>query len=81
VKPRGRRFRRTWPRRRRNWVTTKGTCPTRKARFAAEVDTRIALADAASSVSSRREETRHYRCTECGGWHLTSWPQWTADQP
>lgn len=72
--------RRSWPRPQRprsKRVATRGTCPTGKSRFATEADARRALTAAEADPASRREETRHYSCDQCAGWHLTSWPQWT----
>jgi len=49
---------------------------TGKARWADELDAKIALASVHARDSSRRitAEQRSYRCQFCKGWHLTSKP-------
>ena len=32
--------------------------------------------DELDGISSRRNETRSYRCPDCGGWHITSIANW-----
>ena len=53
-------------------MRTVGVCATGKRRFASEVAARLALAETRNSRSGRRDETRHYSCAVCRGWHLTS---------
>lgn len=45
-----------------------------KIRYRNRLDAKIALASTHASRGSKREETRIYRCPECRGFHLTSWP-------
>lgn len=45
-------------------------CP--KARYPTRVVALLALSKIQGKKDSRREETRAYKCPDCGGWHLSS---------
>ncbi|MDR3084300.1 MAG: hypothetical protein LBV60_25870 [Streptomyces sp.] len=53
---------------------TSSTCQTGKQRFRDRLAAQLALVRIGNSNSSRRRETRAYRCPHCRGWHLTSRP-------
>lgn len=48
------------------------TCPSGKRRYRDRIGAQLALAVIRHRRTSRRRETRAYRCATCHGWHLTS---------
>ncbi|MEU8760678.1 hypothetical protein [Streptomyces sp. NPDC048659] len=50
---------------------TPSTCRTGKFRHRDAIAAKLALARIDTGIGRRRER-RAYRCSRCGGWHLTS---------
>lgn len=60
------------------------TCPTGKVRYPSPFAAMIELWKVQSLRAQgtwKRQEDRFYRCDQCEGYHLTSQPQRTPDQP
>lgn len=50
------------------------SCPSNKMRYRDRIGALVALGSTGLARSSKREESRVYRCPMCFGWHLTSQP-------